>query len=135
MFETSPKQEILNKMQMKITNRRKIKTSLKWLFRNIQFFISKKLKKLIFYITFYKIQNFQKSVKKCYRTMPGHLVRQRSGWYIDFRQTYGTRTVSIDDVIFQTAILSIFRHSTAIKMTFLESWDQIGSLTHIVYMK
>ena len=59
--------------------------------------------------------------------MPGHLVRQRSGWYIYFWQTYGPRTVSIDDVIFQTAILSISRHRTAIKMTFLESWDQISS--------
>ena len=40
-------------------------------------------------------------------------------------------TLSVDYVIFQTSILSISRHRREIKMTFLESWDQAGSETHV----
>ena len=36
---------------------------------------------------------------------------------------------------FETAILSISSHRTETKMVFLESWDQIGSETHIFYSK
>ena len=38
-----------------------------------------------------------------------------------------------DDVFFQSAILSISRYSTEIKMTFLEFWDKTDLETHILF--
>ena len=69
------------------------------------------------------------------RTLPPHLVCQISGWYIYFRQIFSPESVSVDDAIFRTAIWSISRHRTEIKMTFLESWDQICWETRIFYSK
>ena len=68
-------------------------------------------------------------------SIPGHLACQISGWYIYFLQTYSPKIVFVDDLIFQTVILSIFRHRTEIKMTVLESWYQTGSETCIFYSK
>ena len=48
----------------------------------------------------------------------GHTACQISCWYIYLWQAYGPKTVSVDDVIFRTAILSISRHCTEIKITF-----------------
>ena len=39
--------------------------------------------------------------------------------------------LSVDDVIFQPAILCIFRHRTETRITFLEFSDQTGSETKI----
>ena len=84
---------------------------------------------------------FQKTIKNkkkraiCCRSMPGHLACQISGSCIYFWQTYSPKTASVDDVIFQTAILSISGHRPEINMTFLESWDQTGSKTHILFSK
>ena len=66
-------------------------------------------------LEFPKIQKFEifKSTIGC-RTIPGHLVCQFSGLF------------------FQTAILRISVHCKE-KLTFLESWDKIGSGMHTSY--
>ena len=70
----------------------------------------------------YLFQNPKFSVKKfhtiCCRPIPRHIECQISGWCIHFWQAYSPKTVFVDDVIFQTASLSISRHCTEIKMTF-----------------
>ena len=68
--------------------------------------------------------------------MSEHLACQISDWYVYFCQTYSANILSVDDVIFLTAILTTSRLRTEIKMTFfLESGDQTGSETHIFYSK
>ena len=63
--------------------------------------------------------------------MPVHLAYQISGWYIYFLQRYSPKHYPLKTLFFQTAILSISRYHKEIKMTFLESWDQTGSKSHI----
>ena len=79
-------------------------------------------------------QTFEKR-NICCITISGHMAYNILGWYIRFRQTYSPKTVFVDDVIFQTANLSISRHRKDIKMTFLESWEQTGSETRIFIRK
>ena len=49
--------------------------------------------------------------------------------------TFSPRTISVDDAIFQTAILSISRHHTEINLSVFENGVQIGSETCIFYSK
>ena len=133
MFEKSPKVDILSKLQTESTVGRRIKSSLKWLSRIIQKndFSPPNLRKKI-------KPKYPKKIKTrnigC-RTLPPHLVYQILGWYIYFRQIFSPETVSVDDAIFRTAIWSISRHRTEIKMAFLKSSDQICWETRILYSK
>ena len=136
MFEKSPEVDILSKMLIESTTRRRIKNYLKCLSRTIQKMISyprnKNINKLNSKPKFPK-KNQKRNV--WYRTLPRRLVCQISGWYIYFVQTFSPETVSVDDVIFRTAIWSISRHRTEIIMTFLESYYQSGWEKHIFIRK
>ena len=77
-----------------------------------------KMKNGNFGITFQNPKFHLKNRTICCRTKPGHLACRILGWYIYFRQTCSPKTVSVDDVIFSTLILSISRHRKEIKMTF-----------------
>ena len=82
----------------------------------------------------YKIFTVLKNRTMCCRAIPGHLACKISGWYIYIWQIYSSTTESVDDVIFQSANLSISRPRTEIKWHFC-SWDQTGSEAHTFYSK
>ena len=88
---------------------------------------------------FLQNQNYQNFTKKrtiCCITMPGHLTCQISGRYISiFGKHVAQKPYPWMMSFFHIAILSISRHRTKIKMTFLEFGDQTGSEINILYSK
>ena len=67
--------------------------------------------------------------------MPGHLACQISDWYIYFGKHVAQKPHLLMTSFCQTATLSISRHRTQLKMTFLESWEQTGSEKHICFIR
>ena len=88
-----------------------------------------KTNKLRYLYNFFEIPKFSKfsnNRRAFFRTIPGGLTCQISGSYVYFLQKYSAKTVFTDEAIFPE-ILSISRHRTEIKVTFLESRDQSSS--------
>ena len=122
-------------MQMESTKRRRIKSSLEWLSLIFPKMILSPKKYRLKFRYFFKVQNFQQTVQ--YVVEPC-LDIWHAKFQVDiciFGKHNSPKTVSVDDAIFQTVILSMFRRRTEIKMTFLESLDQTGSETHIFSKK
>ena len=120
---------------MKSNKSHRIKISLKWLYRIFQkkIFWPHKVKKWNLYTTFYKIKFFKISKSRKYAVEPCLNI-----WHAKFQvdiSVFGKHIAQKPypwmTSLFQIAILSISRHRTGIKMTFLESWDQTDSETRL----
>ena len=112
---------------------RRMKGSLKWLSQIFQrkmiFYAQKVTNEFLWHFTRPKIFKISKKV---------HVVQPHLGiWHAKFQSDISIfdkhieqKPYSLITAFFQTAICSISRHRTEIKMTFLESWDQTPRNTH-----
>ena len=107
------------------------------IFPEKMFFLPKKQKKTKFPYNFFqnpKFSKFSNNPRISCRTLPRHLACPISDWYVCLANIQPKNRIRWW-LIFKTAILSISRRHTGIKKTFLESWDQTGSETHIFLFK
>ena len=123
-------------MQIKSTEIRRIRSSLKWLPR-----IKKKqeVKKLKFVITFFQNSKYSKFLRpynmlQNYVWNSGMLNFRLLGISI-FGKHIAQKPYPLITSLFQTAILSISMYRTEVKMPFLESADQPGSEAHFLFKK
>ena len=116
--------------------RRGIRNSFKWpsQISHEVIFTLKKYKNWYFYnfVKIKKFQNFQKKRNMRYRIMgTWKSVMPNVRLMYLFLPNIQPKTVSVDNVIFQAAILNISRPHTATQITFLEFWHHTCPKTHI----